>query len=381
MRLLYFTRAYTVHDHRFLQAFRSHAVEVGYLALRDAAESISRLSIPAGVKVLGHLGMPDDPSGAQLDAAVAAFERISSRFSPDLVLAGPLSDCGYIAANAKLSYPWVAQSWAFDVFWESQQSSDAAQRTRVALHGCPALFADCEAVVAQCEKIAGQSMPSRFIMPWGIDLADIRQPRHREALRRELGVEGRKVFLHTRGLEPVYGVETLLNAFRLVYQDDPATLLLLASDGSLRPEVERFVTRHSLPAAVRLLGSLPHAHALDLFTAADGYVSCAASDGTSVSLLEAMALGLLPVVPNAGGNAEWICDEGNGWVVPLGDVARLRAAMAAAVNLDPSNRDRLAVRNRESVEARADWAANFPSFLDFLVNRTHRGGPVSVLGN
>lgn len=55
MRLLYFTRGHTDHDRRFLRAFSDHGVEVGYLALRDAATAIDQLQMPAGVKALGNL--------------------------------------------------------------------------------------------------------------------------------------------------------------------------------------------------------------------------------------------------------------------------------------------------------------------------------------
>ena len=48
------------------------------------------------------------------------------------------------------------------------------------------------------------------------------------------------------------------------------------------------------------------------------YLSSALSDGTSVSLLEAMACGLPVVVTKGYGNLEWVTPQQNGWLVEAG---------------------------------------------------------------
>ena len=57
----------------------------------------------------------------------------------------------------------------------------------------------------------------------------------------------------------------------------------------------------------------------DYFRAADLYVSCSLSDGSSVSLFEAMATGLPVVVTEAPGNHEWVLTSDNGWLAAPGD--------------------------------------------------------------
>lgn len=367
MKFLYFTRADSLHDRRFLQAFREYGVPVGCLTLQDAPGG------PADDH-LGSLGVKPGAPAEELRAAARSLADIVARFGPDLLIAGPLTDCGYVAAQAKLTCPWVLQSWAFDVYWESIHEPGADQRMREALQTGGALFADCSAVLEQCELIAGRRMAASFIMPWGIELRPPPLPSLRASLRRELGIdETRQVFLHNRHLEPVYSVQSVLIAFRDLHTAVPEAMLLLASGGSLRSEIERFVATNGLTEHVRLLGSAPHARALELLSVADFFVSHAASDGTSVSLLEAMADGLPAIVSACGGNSEWVQPGVNGWIVPLGDTARLTEAMAAAVRLTPGERQFMGEAGRTQVCTRADWRANFPSLVEFL--RTQAHGP------
>ena len=66
------------------------------------------------------------------------------------------------------------------------------------------------------------------------------------------------------------------------------------------------------------MGRVPHDRMPELLTQTDIYVSTSLSDGTSVSLLEAMASGVFPIVTDIPSNREWINDGENGFLVPAG---------------------------------------------------------------
>jgi glycosyltransferase involved in cell wall biosynthesis len=358
MRLLYLTRGYGIHDRRFLRAFVRHGVDVAFLSLEDHSAAMARSHMPKGVSNLGHLGLLPGCSTVDLDAALVSFRRLALQFDPETVLAGPVHDSGYLLARAGLQVPWVVQSWAFDVFWEAVHRPDVEERSRHVLQATPALFADCAAVVRKCEEISGTSLSEHIIMPWGIEPELLRLPQQRTALRSQLDVDGRIVILCTRGMETIYGVETLLRAFLKTHRHNPNTLLLWAADGSLKPTVSSFSVEHGLTDAIRLPGSLDHDRVLDLFTAADLYVSCAASDGTSISLLEAMFYGLPSIVSNVGGNPEWISSGYNGWLAPVGDAEGFSAALINACALSQECRSHMGAVSQKRVAKSADWCRN-----------------------
>jgi len=120
--------------------------------------------------------------------------------------------------------------------------------------------------------------------------------------------------------------------------------LLLAGEGPLRAGLE------AMGSGVRLLGRLEDVR--PALAAADFLVLPSQREGLSFALLEAMALGLAPVVSDAPGNPEAVGDAGI--VVARGDVAGFAAAFTRL--RDPVLRATLGARARERVQAhfRAD---------------------------
>src|SRR5215467_6515815 len=90
---------------------------------------------------------------------------------------------------------------------------------------------------------------------------------------------------------------------------------------------------------------------------ADLYVSASLSDSTSVSLLEAMASGAVPVVSDIEGNREWVHDGEGARMFAPGDPGALTRAVEAAL-ADESWRGRAREHNRAVVERRGDHARN-----------------------
>jgi hypothetical protein len=95
---------------------------------------------------------------------------------------------------------------------------------------------------------------------------------------------------------------------------------------------------------------------------ADLYLSASHSDGTSISLLEAMACGRPALVSDIPGNREWVQPGVNGWLFPDGDEKALAQAIVRAVD-QRQQLPEMGRAAREIAEQRADWERNFQELL------------------
>lgn len=111
-----------------------------------------------------------------------------------------------------------------------------------------------------------------------------------------------------------------------------------------------------------MASQVPESVLADYFAEADLYVSATSCDGSSISLLQAMACGLPAVVADAYGNREWVKPGENGWLFPPEDDQALAKAILQALAADDARRIAREA-NIRITRARADWGRNFPLIL------------------
>ena len=119
---------------------------------------------------------------------------------------------------------------------------------------------------------------------------------------------------------------------------------------------------------MRFVGSVPHDKIADFLSAADIYVSTSFSDGTSASLLEAMACNLAPVVTQIDGNKEWVTDSGNGLLVPVANSQKL-AEKILLLAKEHALREKLQNKAEETVKARVNWQQNIQELTNVIEKR------------
>lgn len=150
------------------------------------------------------------------------------------------------------------------------------------------------------------------LVPNGVDTERLRPSAEASAAaRRALGIPASTPVIGSVGrLEPVKNYRLAIEALALLsspMQGKPAPILVLVGDGQERASLEAMARTLGVSERVRFLGWRPDADrvygAFDLFTLVSR------SEGTSVSLLEAMSAGLCPVVTDVGGNRAVLGDD------------------------------------------------------------------------
>jgi glycosyltransferase involved in cell wall biosynthesis len=175
------------------------------------------------------------------------------------------------------------------------------------------------------------------------------------------------IIISNRNLLPIYNVSLLIRAIPIVLKEEPESKFLIAGDGSEKENLEKQVEDSNLSASVHFFGRVPHKDMPKLLAQADIYVSTSPYDGTSVSLLEALASGTFPVVADIPANREWIVDGDNGFLVPKENENLLAKRIVEAIR----NRRLLKEafdKNRIIVKQRAYWGENVKKIMDLYRN-------------
>jgi glycosyltransferase involved in cell wall biosynthesis len=174
--------------------------------------------------------------------------------------------------------------------------------------------------------------------------------------------DSQTVVFSNRSLYPVYDVQSLVKAAPLIIAKAPKTRICIAGKGPELHSISTLAENLGVSEHVQFLGEIPHGHMPKYLRSAAVYVSTALSDGASVSLLEAMACGAVPVVADIPANREWIRDGENGFLFPPGDPRALAEKIQLCLTqLDARKKAR--DMNVRIIQQRAQWNLNVNRLL------------------
>jgi glycosyltransferase involved in cell wall biosynthesis len=286
---------------------------------------------------------------------LADLRRVIRQVKPDLIQAGPIQRSALLVALSGFR-PLISMSWGYDLLFDANRNALWRWATRYTLKRSAVMVGDCDTI----RKLGvACGMPDERIVtfPWGIDLRHF-YPRTAASYHDTSTFN----LLSTRGWEPIYGVDVIAQAFVQAARQCPELRLLMLGNGSQANQLRQIFLQGEVAERVVYTGHASYEDLPRYYSMADLYLSASHSDGTSISLLEAMACGRPALVSDIPGNKEWVQEGVNGWLFPDGDAAAMAQAILRAVN----QRQRLPEMGgaaREIAEQRADWEKNFLELL------------------
>lgn len=357
MKILYFSRDYTSHDHRFLSALAENGYSPYYLCLERRGHPLEERALPPEVTVIEWAGGRAPANWRRGPALLADLKRVLNKIQPDLVLAGPIQRTAFLTALAGFK-PLVSMSWGYDLLHDARRSRWWSRATRFTLQRSAAMLGDCDTV--RRLAVSYGMRPDRIVtFPWGVDLA------HFSPVLEGAGDRENRPFtlLSTRSWEPIYGVDLIARAFvqacrELQNRGGPELRLFMLGGGSQAAALRQIFTQAGVQEQVHFPGQVRYADLPRYYRSADLYLSASHSDGSSISLLEAMSCGTPALVSDIPGNREWVTPGEQGWWFPDGDAGALCRGILQAVETR-EKLPALGIEARRTTEARADWHKNF----------------------
>ncbi len=169
----------------------------------------------------------------------------------------------------------------------------------------------------------------------------------------------RELILYSNRMhEPLYRIENILTQFKAMCGELDGQLIL-AGKGSLTEKLTDYTKRHQLVNHVTFAGFVTKSQNKSNYLKSKFFISIPTSDGTSISLLEAMAYGCIPVLSDLPANREWVDDGKNGIII--GQTEPLSKAIKRGIELDAK---KVQHYNRDLINQRATKSANAALFKE-----------------
>jgi len=270
------------------------------------------------------------------------------KIKPDILHAHFISKFGFHAAF--LGYrPLIMSAWGCDILVVPHWSKLLWYFTGLSLRRADLVYGVSADI---CRKIVSNfKVPSSRVklVPFGVD-TKLFHPFVQKKMRDDnsIAVLSNRIFLE------IYNIETLIHSIPFVVEQNQNVKFVIKGTGLLENSLKSLVLELGVSEYVTFIGWVDYKEMAELLHNCDIYVSTALSDGTPVSVLEAMACAKACIVTDVGGVGEWIEDGVNGCLLTPKNPKEL-AQKILTLAADPIKREKLGKNASQVIEQRGDW--------------------------
>lgn len=355
MKVCYLINSTSVNAERCLRYFVGMGHEVHAVSFESPVQKLDGVHyhvVPANKKFLFFT----------LPFKLIQFRKIIKKIRPAIIDSHYVLKYGFVAALMNF-HPLVITAVGSDILIESKRNPLWKFVTRYALKKADLIVCRSLDVREEISKLGVEANKIRIIL-LGVDSEKFHPIPEAKELRRELDIDqSAPVVISTRSLKPVYDLETLIKAVPLVLVEVPAAKFIIVGKGIQRDYLQELARRLGIVESVKFVGFVPHTDIPRHLSSSDIYVSTSLSDGTSNSLLEAMACELAPVVTNIPANQRWIEDGKNGFLVPVKEPEALAGRIISLIN-NKNMRKSLSEIGRKIVQAKAEQKIEMEKLME-----------------
>lgn len=231
---------------------------------------------------------------------------------------------GSLMTEAKVVFTEHGRFYPDSSSWKRQLINPILDRLTAST---TAISAATKQALIQFENIAGNSIKVVYNGIFGLQV----DAKKRDELAATLALSSATLCIGTIArLDPIKNHTMMLKAFKRVLDTGLTCKLMLVGDGEQMPVLTSLIEKLGIQGEVILTGYEPkpqnHLALMDI------YLLPSLSEGTSMTLLEAMSLGKPCIVTDAGGNPEIVQHQVTGLVTPNDDEAAYAEAIITLAN-------------------------------------------------
>ena len=237
---------------------------------------------------------------------VAKIKKLIQEYAPSIIHIHQVNSYAYysLLAARKSLVPKILTAWGSDILLSPKNSFLLKKMVQFNLRHADFLTSDSEFMAEEMRSLLPRRKLDILIANFGIDIIE------KDLLKENIIYSNR---LHKK----LYQIESVINAFKMFLENsiDKTWKLVIAATGEETNNLKSMVEHLNLKGNVEFVGWVDQEKNVEYYSKARLFVSIPESDATSISLLEAMAYGCIPVLSDLPANREWIDDGKNGIIV------------------------------------------------------------------
>ena len=290
MILLLLADARAVHTERYKTALEKQGVTVVLASMEHTGYEDIPINCPTGIQ------------GVDYRLAARKIKEIVERENPDIVDAHSASGYGYAAAVGGLSEncPLAVHCLGSDILISAKKSAFHKKRIQTALSGASIVFVDSEYLRSEAEAIYPNA--DYEVIYWGAEKRIFELYYHNYGVSANDNAEPIKALVprpHERVYNNRYIIEALADYINNKYLD-----LYFPDWGSGIEEFRKYTEIECPSGRINYYSRMIRDDYIEFVDSFDMYISASLSDSSPASLIEAMAVGLVPLVGDIPGVAE-----------------------------------------------------------------------------
>lgn len=255
-----------------------------------------------------------------------------------------------------LNVPSLLIIWGSDVLLNPKRSFLLKQMVKFNLRQAWQIVCETSTIADTVRKLAGKPLKVE-LLNFGVD-----------SIPSEIITKKRCEILSCRFHTPLYRIDSILKAFAKIIYDHNLRgwTLTLAAQGIETDKLKVLAKRLKIDPYVKFVGFLSKQELIERYKQSAIFVSVPESDGLSVSLLEAMAFGCIPVLSDLPSNREVVINGLNGYIVA--DLELLDRVIIQAIAIS-ENSELMKCRtmiNFDLIRSRADYKPNMQRYSQIL---------------
>lgn len=289
MKICFIADTASIHIIEWVKHFHNIGFDVSVIT--DSSESIDGIDTYHTGECLPRIHIPVLSALIQIFLKVKKIRNFFRAIEPDIVHAHYATNNGFLTALTGF-YPFILTCHGSDILVDLKKSISESMFVKYAIKHADMITLPSEPM-AEIVKSYGISDSKIKIIQYGIDT-----DRFKPITKNDYPVR----IISSRLLLPKYRIDVLIDAAISFLPNHNWVILDILGNGSERSKLERKTADLKITKQVIFHGNIKHDQIHQYYQNSHIYVTTSPSDGVSISLLEAMACGCYPVLPDNSSN-------------------------------------------------------------------------------